>query len=66
MLRACLMDLSGAWDGHLIEFAYNNRYQASIQMAPFKVYGRKCRSSICWIDIGEKIIKLRNSVADRK
>ena len=50
MLRACVMDLGGAWDSHvsLIEFTYNNSYQASIQMAPFEaLYGRKCRTPIC-------------------
>ena len=36
MLWACVMDLKGSWDEHfpLVEFAYNNSYQASIQMAP--------------------------------
>ncbi|XP_077242576.1 uncharacterized protein LOC143883098 [Tasmannia lanceolata] len=30
-------------------------YQASIKMAPFKaLYGRRCRSSICWDDVGER------------
>ena len=51
------MDLGGAWDSHvsLIEFAYNNSYQASIQMAPFEaLYGRKCRTPICWDDVGER------------
>ncbi|CAN6703503.1 unnamed protein product [Malus baccata var. baccata] len=43
MLRACILDLKGSWDKHLslIEFAYNNSYQASIQMAPYEaLYGR--------------------------
>ena len=32
MLRACIQDLKGSWDEHLplVEFAYNNSYQASI------------------------------------
>ena len=32
MLRACILDLKGSWEGHLplVEFAYNNSYQASI------------------------------------
>ena len=38
-----------------MEFAYNNSFQASIGMAPFKgLYGRKCRSLVCWDDVGEK------------
>ena len=32
MLRACILDLKGSWEKHLplVEFAYNNSYQASI------------------------------------
>ena len=44
MLRACVMEFKGIWDTHLalMEFAYNNSYQASVEMAPFEVlYGRK-------------------------
>ena len=57
MLRACVLDLDGVQDSHLslVEFAYNNSYQASIQVAPFEVlYGKKCRSPIYWDDIGER------------
>ena len=45
MLRACVLDLKGSWEEHLplVEFAYNNSYQASIQMAPYEaLYGRPC------------------------
>ena len=45
MLRACVLDLKGSCDKQLllIEFAYSNSYQASIQMAPYKAfYGRRC------------------------
>ena len=57
MLRACVLDLKGSWEIHLplIEFAYNNSYHSSIEMAPFKaLYGRKCRSPICWNEVGER------------
>ena len=57
MLRACVMDFRGSWEDHLalIEFAYNNSYQASIQMAPFEaLYGRLYRSPVCWTEVGEK------------
>lgn len=38
----------------LMEFAYNNSYQSSIHMAPFEaLYGRRCRSPICWFEVGE-------------
>ena len=37
-----------------MEFAYNNSYHASIQMAPYKaLYGRPCRSPLCWTEVGE-------------
>ena len=38
-----------------MEFAYNNSYQASIEMAPFEaLYGRKCRTPVCWDEVGER------------
>ncbi|GJZ02888.1 putative reverse transcriptase domain-containing protein [Tanacetum coccineum] len=37
-----------------IEFSYNNSYHASIKVAPFEaLYGRKCRSPVCWTKVGE-------------
>ena len=57
LLRACVLDLKGNWDNHLslVEFAYNNSFQASIGMAPFEgLYGRRCRSLICWDDVEER------------
>ena len=41
----------------LLEFANNNSYQASIQMAPYEaLYGRPCRSPLCWTKVGESSI----------
>ncbi|GKB53849.1 putative reverse transcriptase domain-containing protein [Tanacetum coccineum] len=38
----------------IIEFSYNNNYHASIKAAPFEaLYGRKCRSPVCWAKVGE-------------
>ncbi|KAJ9547570.1 hypothetical protein OSB04_020113 [Centaurea solstitialis] len=57
MLRACVIDFGGSWEAHLplIEFSYNNSYQASIQVAPFEaLYGRKCRTPLCWNEVGER------------
>nr|GEU74535.1 putative reverse transcriptase domain-containing protein [Tanacetum cinerariifolium] len=51
MLRACVLDFGKGWDKHLplVEFSYNNGYHTSIKAAPFEaLYGRKCRSPICW------------------
>ena len=56
MLRSCDIDNKGSWDEHLplIEFAYNNSFHASIQMAPYEdLYGRRCRSPIGWYEVGE-------------
>ena len=57
MLRTCVLDFKGNWDDHLplIEFSYNNSYHASIGMPPYEaLYGRKCRSPICWEEVGER------------
>ena len=59
MLRACVLDHKGRWEEHLplVEFASNNSYQASIQMAPYEaLHGRPCRSPLCWTEVGESFI----------
>ena len=59
MLRACILDHKGSWEEHLplVEFTYNNSYQASIQMAPYEaLYERSCRSPLCWTEVGESSI----------
>nr|GEV61046.1 putative reverse transcriptase domain-containing protein [Tanacetum cinerariifolium] len=56
MLRACAIDFGKGWVNHLplVEFSYNNSYHASIKAVPFEaLYGRKCRSPVCWIEVGE-------------
>ena len=55
MLRACVMDFTGSWDTklHLMKFSYNNSFQATIGMAPFEaLYGKQCRSPLCWEEVG--------------
>ncbi|KAI3786635.1 hypothetical protein L1987_40459 [Smallanthus sonchifolius] len=80
MLRACVIDFGNTWESHLplIEFSYNNSYHTSIKAAPFEaLYGRKCRSPICWTEVGdsqltgpelvfetsENIVQIRNRMA---
>ncbi|GJX35036.1 putative reverse transcriptase domain-containing protein [Tanacetum coccineum] len=49
------MDMSTAYHPQTagqIEFLYNNSYHTSIKAAPFEaLYGRKCRSPICWAEV---------------
>ena len=80
MPRASVVDFENDWENHLslVEFSYNNNYHTSIQAAPFEaLYGRKCRSPICWADVSngqftgpelvhettEKIVQIRNRMA---
>nr|GEV61871.1 putative reverse transcriptase domain-containing protein [Tanacetum cinerariifolium] len=56
MLCARVIDFEKGWVNHLslVEFSYNKSYHASIKAAPFEApYGRKCRSPICWAEVGE-------------
>ncbi|GKA09040.1 putative reverse transcriptase domain-containing protein [Tanacetum coccineum] len=49
-------DFGKGWERHLplVEFSYNNSYHASIKAAPFEaLYGRKCRSPVCWAEVGD-------------
>nr|GEX10134.1 hypothetical protein [Tanacetum cinerariifolium] len=79
MLRACVIDFEKGWDRHfpLVEFSYNNSYHAIIKVASFEaLYGRKCQSSIYWVEVGEsqligleivhemmeKIIQIKNRI----
>ena len=59
MLRACVIHYDKNWDKclALAEFSYNNSYQASLKMAPFKaLYGRRCRTPLSWSQTGERKI----------
>ncbi|GKB01889.1 reverse transcriptase domain-containing protein, partial [Tanacetum coccineum] len=72
MLRACVIDFGKGWVKHLplAEFSYNNSYHTRINAAPYEaLYGRKCRSPVCWAKVGEaqltgpKLIKQRIQAA---
>ncbi|KAK8511749.1 hypothetical protein V6N12_000792 [Hibiscus sabdariffa] len=61
MLTCCIIDFQGTWEKQLplVEFAYNNSYQASIQMAPYEaLYGRRCRTPVCWAEAGQKLLPM--------
>ncbi|GMI77207.1 hypothetical protein HRI_001390000 [Hibiscus trionum] len=61
MLRCCVIEFQGSWEKHLplVEFSYNNSYLASIQMAPYEaLYGRKCRTPLCWAETGQKLVSM--------
>ncbi|GJR58759.1 putative nucleotidyltransferase, ribonuclease H [Tanacetum coccineum] len=77
MLRACVIDFGSSLDQHLplVEFSYNNSYHTSIKVAPYEaLYGRKCRSPVCWSEVKdsqltgpelirdtiEKIVQIKN------
>ncbi|WMV45263.1 hypothetical protein MTR67_038648 [Solanum verrucosum] len=67
MLRDCVIDFKGSSDDHLplIEFAYNNSYHSSIQMAPYEaLYGSRCRSPIGSFEVGEVVLIGPASVHD--
>ncbi|XP_052882262.1 uncharacterized protein LOC108465158 [Gossypium arboreum] len=47
----------GSWKDYLLltEFAYNNSYQSSIQVAPNEaLYGHICHTPKCWTELGER------------
>jgi hypothetical protein len=57
MLRACALQYGRSWDKSLpyAEFSYNNCYQESLKMVPFKkLYGRRCRTLLFWNETGEQ------------
>ena len=58
MLRACVLEFKGTWEDDLplVEFSYNNNYQSTIKMAPFKGwYVRKCRTPFYWSDLDKEL-----------
>nr|GEY99035.1 putative reverse transcriptase domain-containing protein [Tanacetum cinerariifolium] len=68
MLQSCVIDFGSSWDKHLllVEFSYNNSYHASIKAAPFEaLYGRKCRSPVCWSEVRESQLTGPELVTER-
>ena len=59
MLRMYVMDKPSKWEDylHLVEFAYNNGYQASLKMSPFEeLYGRKCNAPVSWDNLEDRVV----------
>jgi len=69
MLRLCVLDFKGKWIQYLplVEFAYNNSFQATIGMAPCEaLYGRKCRSPLYWDEVGKRQLVEPEIIQDTK
>ncbi|GKC46888.1 putative reverse transcriptase domain-containing protein [Tanacetum coccineum] len=89
MLRASVLDFGKGWEPykidtptHWLEFSFiTNCYHTSIKAAPFEaLYGRKCRSPICWAEVGDsqltgpkiihettaKIVQIKSRIQDAR
>jgi hypothetical protein len=58
-LRMYVMDKPSKWEDylHLVEFMYNNGYQASLKMSPFEaLYDRKCNTLVSWDNPANRIV----------
>ena len=59
MLRVYIRTKPNKWEDylHLVEFSYNNRYQTSAKLSPFKVlYDRKCMTPISWDNLVDRLM----------
>jgi hypothetical protein len=59
ILRMYVMDKPSKWEDYLqlVEFAYNNGYQASLKMGPFEAfYDRKCNTPMSWDNTADRTI----------
>jgi hypothetical protein len=57
MLRTCALQYGRSWDKSLLyaELSYNNSYQESLKMVPFKMlYERRCQTLLFWNETGER------------
>jgi hypothetical protein len=53
------MDQPSKWEDciHLVKFAYNNVYHASLKMSPFEaLYSRKCNTPGNWDNKANKVV----------
>jgi hypothetical protein len=69
VLRMYVMDKPSKWEDylHLVEFAYNNGYQASLRMSPFEaLYGRKCNTPMSWDNPADSVVLGSELLKDMK
>ncbi|CAN6678909.1 unnamed protein product [Malus baccata var. baccata] len=60
MLRSSVLQFGDSWHDRLdlMEFAYNNSFHSSIGMSQFEaLYGRACRTLLCWSEVGERVLE---------
>jgi hypothetical protein len=58
-LRMYVMEKPSKWEEylHLVEFTYNNGYQASLKMSPFEaLYGRKGNTPVSWDNLADRVV----------
>ena len=63
------MEFLRSWDRYipLMEFSYNNSYQASISMALYEaLYCQRCRTPVCWTELNEHKVIGPDIVKDTK
>ena len=59
MLRACVLDQKGSWEKHfsLSGIRLQQQLSGEYTVAPYEaLYGRPCRSPLCWTEVGESSI----------
>ncbi|KAI5318050.1 hypothetical protein L3X38_037758 [Prunus dulcis] len=62
-----VLHMKDAWDAYLalMEFAYNNNYHSSMEMAQYEaLYGRQCRTPIYWNEVGDKKLEKVDSIQE--
>jgi hypothetical protein len=59
ILRMYVMEKPSKWEDylHLVEFTYNNGYEALLKMSPFEaLYGRKCNIAVSWDNLADRAV----------
>jgi hypothetical protein len=59
MLIMYVMDQPSKWEYyiHLVNFSYNNGYQASLKIIPFEtLYSRKCNTPVSWDNPADRAV----------